>query len=453
MRGISILPRAALGLVSAPGASYAMACAVAAIVAAAVVAEAGPVVWSGVGIVVMTLGLDFAVARPSDRIVALRTVRRLAVTAGAGTLLASSMAWVSPADVRWVGLIVVTAGTVFTGFVLLARTMQAPRSVLLVGGRVGTGQLAAQWASCPDIEVRGVCLPEFFDESAQEIGLVPILGSLDDAVAVAKAIDVDEVVVVPGPLLSAYHVRRLSWELENSAIDLSVAAELEGVVARRITPRVLGRRVTLTVQPGRRSRPALWVKGIVDRIAAAILLVILSPLCVLVAMIIRLDSPGPAMFRQTRVGLDGKVFTIYKFRTMLVDAESRLAELTSRNEAAGPLFKMASDPRTTGVGRVLRSSSIDEVPQLINVLKGEMSLIGPRPGLPGEAMMYDEWIHRRLRVKPGMTGAWQVGGRSNLSWTDSVRLDIDYVDNATLRDDVMIAMRTARVVISREGAV
>lgn len=453
MGGISNVLRSAPALVSMPGASYAVACAAAATVAAVVAAQAGRIVWSAVGIVVVTLALDFAVARPGNRAVSLRTVRRLAVAAGAGTLFASSMAWLSPAEVRWVGLIVGTAGMVFTGAVLLAQMVQAPRSVLLVGGRVGIGQLAAQWASCPDIEVRGICLPEFFDESAQQIGLVPILGSLDDVVAIAQAIDVDEVVVVPGPLLSAYHVRRLSWELENSSIDLSVAAELDGVVARRITPRVLGRRVTLTVQPGRRSRPARWVKGIVDRIGAAILLVILSPLCVLVAMIIRLDSPGPAMFRQTRVGLDGKVFTIYKFRTMLVDAESRLAELRSRNEAAGPLFKMASDPRTTGVGRVLRSSSIDEVPQLINVLKGEMSLIGPRPGLPGEAMMYDEWIHRRLRVKPGMTGAWQVGGRSNLSWTDSVRLDIDYVDNGTLRDDVLIAMKTARVVISRDGAV
>ncbi|MET0929060.1 MAG: sugar transferase, partial [Aeromicrobium sp.] len=158
-------------------------------------------------------------------------------------------------------------------------------------------------------------------------------------------------------------------------------------------------------------------------------------------------------FRQTRVGLDGRPFTIFKLRTMLVDAEARLSELTAVDEGAGPLFKMALDPRTTRVGRTLRRTSIDEVPQLLNVLRGEMSLIGPRPGLPVETMTYDEWVHRRLRVKPGMTGAWQVGGRSNLSWTDSVRLDIDYVDNARLRDDLRIAVKTARVVVSRDGAV
>jgi len=168
--------------------------------------------------------------------------------------------------------------------------------------------------------------------------------------------------------------------------------------------------------------------------------------------VIRHDSPGPAVFRQTRVGLDGRPFTIFKFRTMRVDAETRLAALRSCDEGAGPLFKMAQDPRITRVGRNLRHTSIDELPQLINVVRGEMSLIGPRPSLPVETMSYDDWVGRRLHVKPGMTGAWQVGGRSNLSWTDSIRLDLDYVDNATLRDDLRIAVKTVRVVISRDGA-
>jgi exopolysaccharide biosynthesis polyprenyl glycosylphosphotransferase len=269
---------------------------------------------------------------------------------------------------------------------------------------------------------------------------------------VAVGLGVDEVVVAPGPLLSAYDVRRLSWALESSPIELSVAAEVDGVLPRRVTPRVVGHRLMLSLRPGRRSTPARWAKEALDRVAAAILLVVLSPLLLVVTFLIRRDSSGPVLFTQTRVGRDGKPFRIHKFRTMVVDAEARLAELKSVDEGAGPLFKMARDPRVTTVGQHLRNTSLDELPQLFNVLKGDMSLVGPRPGLPCEAEAYDPWIRRRLRAKPGMTGAWQVGGRSRLSWSDSVRLDIDYVDNSTMREDLRIAVRTARVVASRDGA-
>lgn len=449
----SSLGRGSLGFLKAPGLPYALACGAAAGLAFVGADESSPAVWLAVAVVVVVLASEFSAAPSHERDRALRPVRRLLAIAGVGLLGASSFAWLSPAEMRWELAIVCASAAVFVGVIVLAGLTRGPRTVLLVGGRLGVGQLIAQWASSPDIDVLGVCLPECVDESAHEIVNVPVLGSLDDVVDVAVRLGVDQVVVAAGPLLNAYDVRRLSWGLENSSIELSIAAEVNGVVPRRIVPRALGQRVMLSVLPGRRSRPALWAKGAIDRVGAAFLLVALSPVLVFVGWMVRRDSPGPALFKQTRVGFRGEHFELYKFRTMVVDAEAKLAELGPANEGAGPMFKMAADPRTTRIGRLLRSTSFDELPQLFNVVRGEMSLIGPRPGLPVEIMAYDAWIHRRLRAKPGMTGAWQVGGRSNLNWSESVRLDIDYVDNATLRDDLKIAAKTVRVVISREGAV
>ncbi|MET1037430.1 MAG: exopolysaccharide biosynthesis polyprenyl glycosylphosphotransferase [Aeromicrobium sp.] len=436
-----------------PAASYVLACGVAVVVAAVVARRAGPAVWFAVAVVVGTLFLELVAVPSYERNRTLAPVRHLLVTAGTGLLAASAFAWLDPQEVRWAAVVVVTAAAVLVGAVVATRSAGAPRTVLLVGGRVGVAQLIAQWSTCRDVEVKGVCLPELVDAPGHQLGPVPIVGSLDDAAAVAQALAVDQVVIVPGPLLSAPHVRRVIWALEALPAEISIVAEMDGVAPRRVTARMLGRRLTLSVRPSGHVLPAMWVKGAVDRLVAALLLVVLSPLLLAVALLIRLDSPGPVIFRQTRVGRGGESFTIFKFRTMHADAETRLAGLTPINEGAGPLFKVARDPRTTRVGRTLRCTSIDEVPQLVNVLRGEMSLIGPRPGLPVETMTYDEWVHRRLRVKPGMTGAWQVGGRSNLSWAEAVRLDIDYVDNATLRDDLRIAARTVRVVISRDGAV
>lgn len=451
--GVAPFAMALHGLARVRGLSYVLASAAAVAIAAIAGEQSRPAAWSAAATVVGVLALELVTSRPYERDRTLRPVRRLLVTAGAGLLVAAAATRLDPVEVRWAGAVILSAVVVLTGAVGVARMTGSPRTALLVGGRVGVGQLSAQWATCPDVVVAGVCLPEPVDDSTRELGTVPILGSLDDVATVVQARGIDQVVLVPGPLLSVHHVRRLMWSLEKLPVEISVAAEMDGVVARRVTARMLGRRLTLSVRPAGLPLPASWAKGVVDRAAAGLLLVLLSPLLLLAAIVIRLDSPGPVIFRQTRVGLDGRPFTIFKLRTMMVDAEARLAALRPVDEGAGPLFKMALDPRTTRVGRTLRRTSIDEVPQLLNVLRGEMSLIGPRPGLPVETVTYDEWVHRRLRVKPGMTGAWQVGGRSNLSWTDSVRLDIDYVDNASLREDVRIAVKTARVVITRDGAV
>ncbi|MZE81226.1 exopolysaccharide biosynthesis polyprenyl glycosylphosphotransferase [Streptomyces sp. SID5475] len=208
----------------------------------------------------------------------------------------------------------------------------------------------------------------------------------------------------------------------------------------------------LHVAPPHRQGAQTALKAALDRTGAALGLLLLAPVYGLLALVIRLDSPGPVLHRQTRTGLDAKPFTMWKFRTMVVDAERRRAELAAANEQDGPLFKMRRDPRVTRVGRWLRRSSLDELPQLVNVLRGEMSLVGPRPPLPDEVAQYDEVAMRRLAVKPGLTGLWQISGRSDLSWDESVALDLRYADNWCLRGDLDLLARTFRAVVDGRGA-
>lgn len=435
--------------------AYALASAVAALVAVAVAERSGPVVWWSVGYVAAVLLLEFLTLQSYERTRSLRPVKHLVTLAGMALLAATVAEVLNPAEVRGASFVVGSAGVVVAGAVVVRKLTRAPRSTLLVGDVVGVGHFIRQWVGRSDIDMRGICLAESGDDASSsptEIMGVPVLGVMTSAPKIAVGLAVDEVVVAPGPILTAYDVRRMSWALEDSLIELTVAAEVHGAVPHRIQPRVLGKRLLLSVRPGKRPRLALWAKGAIDRVGALALIAVLSPVFLVVAAAIKVGSPGPVLFRQTRAGLDGKPFTMYKFRTMVVDAESLLAGLISLNEGSGPLFKLANDPRVTRMGSFLRHTSLDELPQLFNVVKGNMSLIGPRPGLPAEAATYDEWIRHRLRVKPGMTGAWQVSGRSNLSWQESVRLDIDYVDNWTLRDDLSIAARTARAVLKRDGA-
>ncbi len=198
---------------------------------------------------------------------------------------------------------------------------------------------------------------------------------------------------------------------------------------------------------------ALVVKHVLDRIAAGAVLIMLSPLLLVVALVVRGTSPGPVLFRQTRIGRDGRPFTMLKFRSMHADAEAGLADLLAWNDAAGGvLFKLRNDPRTTAVGRVLRRLSLDELPQLLNVLSGSMSLVGPRPPLPSEVARYGPQERRRLLVKPGLTGLWQVSGRSNLSWEESIRLDLFYVERWSLALDAAVLVRTLPAVLRADGA-
>ncbi len=201
------------------------------------------------------------------------------------------------------------------------------------------------------------------------------------------------------------------------------------------------------------ARGALAVKSVADRVIALLALVVLAPVLLALALAIRLDSSGPALFRQRRVGRNGEMFTMLKFRSMRTGAESELSALLGRNEVdGGVLFKLRSDPRVTAVGRWLRRTSVDELPQLINVLTGSMSLVGPRPPLPDEVAAYPAPARRRLTVKPGLTGLWQVSGRSDLSWEDSLRLDLSYIDDWSLALDTAVLFKTFGAVLRAEGA-
>jgi exopolysaccharide biosynthesis polyprenyl glycosylphosphotransferase len=252
--------------------------------------------------------------------------------------------------------------------------------------------------------------------------------------------------------MDGVRLRQLAWELEKTGTDLCVAPALLDVAGPRTTIRPTAGLTLLHVDHPQLSGPRQVMKDLVDRVAAGVALLLLSPLMLVLAICVRLSDRGPALFKQTRVGKNGRSFKIYKFRTMVVDAERRLAELREMNEFDGVLFKMRRDPRVTPVGARLRKWSLDELPQLFNVLLGEMSLVGPRPPLPDEAALYADHVRRRLVVKPGLTGLWQVSGRSDLTWEESVRLDLRYVENWSLALDLQILWKTVFVLIRGRGA-
>ena len=262
----------------------------------------------------------------------------------------------------------------------------------------------------------------------------------------------DAVAVLACPEMDGSALRRLSWNLARSGIDLFVAPALMDVTGPRIAIRPVCGLPLLHVDEPALSGGRRIAKGCVDRVVSAVALLILLPLLVAIGLAVRLTSPGPALFRQTRVGLHGREFTVLKFRTMTRDAESLRASVSHLNvHSTGHLFKVENDPRVTPLGRWLRRTSLDELPQLVNVLLGQMSLVGPRP-LPTTDTPYDGEARRRLFVKPGLTGLWQISGRADLEWDEAVRLDLRYVENWSLALDALIIWKTLFVVVKRSGA-
>lgn len=277
------------------------------------------------------------------------------------------------------------------------------------------------------------------------------LGPLDDLAAVLRRTGATTVLVAT-TAVDTERANRLVRDLSEAGVHVELSSSLRDIAAGRLTVRPLGRFPVVYVEPVARGgwRPA--AKRASDILGATVLGLAALPVMVLVALAIRLDTPGPVLFRQQRVGRGGRLFPVLKFRTMVADAEARLAEVRDRNEADGPLFKIRDDPRVTRVGRWLRRFSLDELPQLWNVLRGEMSLVGPRPALPSEMGAWSEELHGRLRVRPGITGMWQVGGRSEASFEEYVRLDLYYVDNWSLWIDLAILAKTVPAVLARRGA-
>ncbi len=281
---------------------------------------------------------------------------------------------------------------------------------------------------------------------------VPVTPGLDGVADVAGRYDADTVAVLACPEMAGTRLRDLAWDLEKTGTELCVAPALLDVAGPRTTIRPIAGLPLLHMDHPEFSGARLIIKSVLDKALALVALIVAAPVCAVLALAIKLDDGGPVLFKQTRVGKDGRAFSVYKFRTMVPDAEARKASLARQNQQQPPLFKIRRDPRLTRLGTWLRRWSLDELPQLVNVLAGEMSLVGPRPALPEEAAMYGDHVRRRLAVKPGMTGLWQVNGRSDLSWDESVRLDLRYVENWSLVLDLQILWKTWAAVARGRGA-
>ena len=284
--------------------------------------------------------------------------------------------------------------------------------------------------------------------------MIPLGGDIAGVIPIMNETGADTLIVTSSDRLPPARIRELSWKLEPNRHHLVVAPSLTDIGGPRIHMRPVAGLPLMHVESPRYEGLKRLAKRTFDIASSTALIILLSPLLAVVAMTIRLGSPGPVLFLQERVGYGGERFRMIKFRSMVVDAEEQLAALTEleHEEGNAVLFKMRDDPRVTPVGRFIRRYSIDELPQLFNVFAGSMSLVGPRPPLEREVAIYENHVNRRFLVKPGMTGLWQVNGRSNLSWEDSVRLDLYYVENWSITGDLIILLRTARAVIGRYGA-
>jgi exopolysaccharide biosynthesis polyprenyl glycosylphosphotransferase len=409
---------------------------------------------TGVVLVVgMWLVYSFAALRAFERArshkPAIRFVELLGVASFAGLV-----ADVDPTPaLQDAAVAALSAPVVLAASVLIHQHLLRRTPTIVVGQVESVRRLERRWERRKDVNIVATCSWRSPHELAPA-GAVSHDGLTDVAREVLTAVaerHATSVVIASGRALTSPALRHLAWALQRAEVECLVIADMSDHV-EYLRPRRVGDQIALSLRAPNDYLMSLVAKSVFDRTAAAVGLLMLSPLLLAVAVMIRLGSRGPAIFCQERSGRDGRPFRIYKFRTMVVDAEDRLDGLRARNEGAGPLFKLRDDPRITRLGRVLRRTSIDELPQLINVVKGDMSLVGPRPALPAETSQYSEWVWRRLHVKPGLTGLWQVSGRSALSWEESVRIDLQYVNNWNLRLDFAILARTVRAVLARNGA-
>jgi exopolysaccharide biosynthesis polyprenyl glycosylphosphotransferase len=362
----------------------------------------------------------------------------------------------------WVFVVVPAAGlAMLLGRWLLRRILHSRRSVdrclhpvLAVGPAEWVADMVARThrARHHGWVIEAACTPTGTGtDGGDRIEDVPVVGDFDAVKRTVWSGGYDIVAVAPAPGWSPRRLQQLSWDLEGTGSDLVVDPGLMEVAGPRLHVAPVDGFPLLRLTEPAFTGIARVVKGAMDRVGALALLILTAPLMLGIAVAVRRDG-GPAFFVQTRTGRGGELFRMIKFRSMVVDADRQRAALQSVDEGAGPLFKMRQDPRVTPIGRWLRRYSLDELPQLFNVLAGSMSLVGPRPPLPEEVAMFTRDANRRLLVKPGMTGLWQVSGRSDLSWEESVRLDLRYVENWTLAMDISILWKTLRAARTGEGA-
>ncbi len=321
--------------------------------------------------------------------------------------------------------------------------------VVVVGDAQSVSELHSALSRQPELGygVVGACVPEPTTDLP-----VPFLGNPDHAARLCREHEADTLLIASGSYGSSVDLRQVGWDLEGTDIDLIVVPNLIDVAGPRIHMRPVAGLPFLHVEPPQVARAMRWGKAAFDRIGSLLLLAALLPVFVAVAAAIKLDDRGPLFYRHRRIGLNGQEFGVWKFRSMSVDADRAHASLLDAHGADALLFKLADDPRITRVGGFLRKYSVDELPQLLNVLAGQMSLVGPRPQVEAEVASYNHSMHRRLLVRPGMTGLWQVSGRSDLTSDESARLDLYYVENWSMAGDLMILARTIRAVLRHDGA-
>ncbi|WP_163769260.1 sugar transferase [Mycolicibacterium parafortuitum] len=307
-----------------------------------------------------------------------------------------------------------------------------------------------------EYEVVGACTPGPAQRARIDVpgfGPIPTFGDESNVVGAVTATNSHAVAVTATERLNGRGIRDLSWELEKLDIDLLVAPGVVDIAGPRLQMRPVAGLPLIHVEKPQYHGAKRFQKRLFDIVFSSAVLVFGLPLLIPIAIVIKLTSRGPVFYRSERIGLDGNPFEMIKFRTMVDGADQMVKDLAARNESqGGVLFKIREDPRVTPFGRLLRKYSIDELPQFINVLKRDMSVVGPRPPLAREVKTYDDYAKRRLLVRPGITGLWQVSGRSDLSWEDSVRLDLFYVENWSMVSDLLIAVKTVKAVFTHSGA-
>lgn len=346
------------------------------------------------------------------------------------------------------------------GRLLLRRAVQEARKhgslrqrVLIAGSRSHVDEIAAvlRRESWLGYQVIGALTPEY-DVSEETSSGVPVIGNTADVSDLVKATNADVIFFAGGSVGASSQLRRTLWELERHHVQVVVAPSVTDISSERIAIRPVGGLPLIHIDPPTWSDASRWGKRVFDLLGSSLLIIAFAPLLVFAALQIKFHDRGPVFFRQTRIGKDREEFGCFKFRTMVVDAESMVTALREQQGQSALLFKMKDDPRITRPGKWLRRLSVDELPQLFNVWLGDMSLVGPRPQVAAEVAMYDDSMSRRLHVRPGMTGLWQVSGRNDLTADEAIRLDLYYVDNWSMLQDISILSRTLGAVLASRGA-
>ena len=328
--------------------------------------------------------------------------------------------------------------------------------VLVVGGPSSAVPLIEHLDKNPGLgfEVVGLCVPPGSEHRPVAVNGhdIPVYGSFSEARDAVALCGATTVAVTSAEALGHSAMRELSWDLEGMNVDMLVSPGVTDVAGPRMMVRPVAGLPLLHIDKPRYDGANRFLKAAFDRLGAVVLLLMLAPVLVACAIAVKINSSGPIFYRAERIGVGNVPFDMWKFRTMVDGADKQKAALAQKNEGAGVLFKLRDDPRVTTVGKKLRRYSLDELPQLFNVVGGSMSLVGPRPPLRDEVEQYSGLVTRRMLVRPGITGLWQVSGRSDLSWEESVRLDLSYVENWSIMQDAMILWRTVRAVVRSDGA-